>query len=370
MIKFDKDEIKNSLTIEQVEQFLAEHGGEPVKRIGTLVSRTICHNPADGSGSHKLYYYDNTHLFKCYTECVETGGFDIFDLVRKIMKIQSNIEMSLYDAQIYIINFFALDVVNDYHEDTNKNSDFQIFNKWRRVMQADDQQKIIEFQKINPDVIKWLPQDNIKPWLKEGITKEAMIAHNIRFDPYSYGIVIPHYDKDYNLIGIRERTLIQDNEVTGKYKPAIINGKMYNHPLGFNLYNLNFSKQNIKQQKKVIVGEGEKFCLMFESMFGVDKDITVACCGSNLTSHQFKLLKDLGVEEIIIAFDKQFKRPGDEEWKRWTKKLMELHRKYSGFIKISFLFDTKGTKLDYKDSPVDKGKDTFIYLYKNRITLG
>ena len=100
----DKDEIKNSLTIEQVEQFLAEHGGEPVKRIGTLVSRTICHNPADGNGSHKLYYYENTHLFKCYTGCAETGGFDIFDLTRKIMKIQSNIEMSLYDAQIYIIN--------------------------------------------------------------------------------------------------------------------------------------------------------------------------------------------------------------------------------------------------------------------------
>ena len=107
-MRFDKDEIKNSLTIEQVEQFLAEHGGEPVKRIGTLVSRTICHNPADGNGSHKLYYYENTHLFKCYTGCAETGGFDIFDLTRKIMKIQSNIEMSLYDAQIYIINFFLV----------------------------------------------------------------------------------------------------------------------------------------------------------------------------------------------------------------------------------------------------------------------
>ena len=105
-MRFDKDEIKNSLTIEQVEQFLAEHGGEPIKRIGTLVSRTICHNPADGSGSHKLYYYDNTHLFKCYTECNDVNGFDIFDLTRKIMKIQSNIDMTLYDAQIYIINLY------------------------------------------------------------------------------------------------------------------------------------------------------------------------------------------------------------------------------------------------------------------------
>ena len=367
-MRFDKDEIKNSLTIEQVEQFLAEHGGEPIKRIGTLVSRTICHNPADGSGSHKLYYYDNTHLFKCYTECNDVNGFDIFDLTRKIMKIQSNIDMTLYDAQIYIINFFSLDVVFDYQKETDKNSDFQIFNKWRRNKQIDEQQKRIEFQKINPNVIQWLPRKSIEPWVQEGINQVVMDAHWIKFDPYSFGIVIPHFDKDAYLIGIRERTLIKDNEIYGKYRPAIINGKMYNHPLGFNLYNLNFSKESIKRSKKVVVGEGEKFCLMFDSMFGAD--ISVACCGSNLTSHQFKLLKDLGVEEIIIAFDKQFQTPGDNEWKRWTKKLTEIHRKYSGFVKISFMFDTKGDLLDYKDSPIDKGRDVFYYLYENRITLG
>ena len=32
---------------------------------------------------------------------------------------------------------------------------------------------------------------------------------------------------------------------------------MYNHPLGFNLYNLNNSKEAIKAIKKVIVFEGE-----------------------------------------------------------------------------------------------------------------
>ena len=368
-IRFDKDEIKNSLTIEQVEQFLAEHGGEPVKRIGMLVSRTICHNPADGKGSYKLYYYENTKLFKCYTGCAETGGFDIFDLTRKIMKIQSNIEMSLYDAQIYIINFFSLDVVNDYQKDTNKNSDFQILNKWRRNKSTDEQQKIIEFRFFDFDILRWLPRKDIGPWIREGINQRIMDEHWIRFDPYSYGIVIPHFDIKNRLIGIRERTLIKENEVYGKYRPAVIAGKMYNHPLGFNLYNLNWSWVNIQKTKKVIIGEGEKFCLMYCSMFGYENDISVACCGSNLTSHQFKLLQDLGVEEIIIAFDKQFQTPGDAEWKKWCEKLTALHRKYSGFVKISFMFDTKGDLLGYKDSPIDCGKETFTYLYENRITL-
>ena len=54
---------------------------------------------------------------------------------------------------------------------------------------------------------------------------------------------------DGKLIGIRERTLIKENEQTGKYKPAILNNQMYNHPLGFNLYNLNNSKDNIQKMR-------------------------------------------------------------------------------------------------------------------------
>ena len=32
-------------------------------------------------------------------------------------------------------------------------------------------------------------------------------------------------------------------------KPAVFNGELLNHPLGFNLYNLNWSKKNIKRMK-------------------------------------------------------------------------------------------------------------------------
>ena len=43
------------------------------------------------------------------------------------------------------------------------------------------------------------------------------------------------------------------------------------------------------------VGEGEKFCLMYQSYFGIENDITVAVCGSNLTNYQVQLLKSLDV---------------------------------------------------------------------------
>ena len=143
---------------------------------------------------------------------------------------------------------------------------------------------------------------------------------------------------------------------------------MYNHPLRFNLYNLNNSKNNIKQIKKAIIWEGEKSCLLYASYFGKENDITVACCGSSLSDYQVQLLLSLGVEEIIIGFDKQFQEPGDKEWIKWTKKLKDLYIKYNKYCQISFLFDNKKL-LGYKESPIDEGPEVFMQLFKERIFL-
>ena len=65
---------------------------------------------------------------------------------------------------------------------------------------------------------------------------------------------------------------------------------MYNHPLGFSLYNLNNSKNNIKKIQKAIIWESEKSSLLYESYFGIENDITCACCGSSIAGsyHLFK----------------------------------------------------------------------------------
>ena len=64
--------------------------------------------------------------------------------------------------------------------------------------------------------------------------------------------------------------------------------------------------------KKAIVTEGEKSCFLYASYFGEDNDISVACCGSSLINYQVDLLLSLGVSEIIVAFDRQFKEIGDK----------------------------------------------------------
>ena len=372
------DEIKFGLSIDEVFNFVEELGGEPqMINENCFVSRTICHN-AIGEGSFKLYYYDNTKLFKCYTDCGDY--FDIFELVLRrnktnnirVLTGEKTREWQLSDSIQYVLNFFNIDV-----QEAQSNEMFfvdtlewRILNNYKKRGKQIKKEKNmdISFKYFSNDVIKNFPQPRIKSWEKEGIDYNVLLTRNIHFDPSSWGVLIPHYDINNNLIGIRIRTFIKENEIFGKYRPAIINHIMYNHPLGFNLYNLNNSKEFIKKIKKAIVFEGEKSCLIYASIFGIDNDISVASCGSSLTIYQIQLLQSLGVEEIIIAYDKQFKEAGDLEWQKWTDKLKKIKEKYQGAALISFLHDNKNL-LEYKDSPIDRGKDVFLELFKNRIIL-
>ena len=355
------EKVKNDLSIDQVCDLLASLGGDPQIKGDLIISRTICH----GGHSHKLYYYNNTKLFKCYTDCLDS--FDIFELIIKINKLD-NIDYSLPQAIRFITNYYGIVVETEISENQENLQDWQILNKYDRSGSQEKEEKIVEMKFYDDKILQYLPHPRILNWEKEGITREVMEECGICYDPSYQGIVIPHYNIDGKLVGIRERTLIKENENNGKYKPAILNYKQYNHPLGFNLYNLNNSKENIKKIKKVFVFEGEKSCLLYRSYFGSDADISVAVCGSNLINYQVQLLLSLGVEEICIAFDKQFQEIGDDEWKRWTKKLKELNRKYSPLVQISFLFD-KMNLLGYKDSPIDRGPEIFMQLFKERIVL-
>ena len=95
----------------------------------------------------------------------------------------------------------------------------------------------------------------------------------------------------------------------------------------------------------------------------------MACCGSSISSFQIDLLYSLGVEEAIIAFDKEFEELNSKEHKRNIKALMKLKDKFMNRMKVSFLYDSKNDMLELKDSPIDKGKDTFLTMFKNRVII-
>lgn len=367
MINYDKLEIRDQLSIDNIFELLHEWGGDPEYTVFGIISATICHNEP-GEGSRKLYYYLNSGLFQCYTGCA--GYFDIFELVRKIADIQWHEEYDLNDAVRWIARRFGISGTAIDDEDVNQLEDWKLLAGYDRIQEAVYNKQEIVLKEYDNKILNFLNYSlKIDPWLKEGISDEALKQAKIGYYPVGEQISIPHFDKDGRFIGLRGRALIKDEaEIFGKYRPMKINKILYNHPLGMNLYNYNFAKENIRKFKKVIIFEGEKSCLLYKSYFGIENDISVACCGSSISNYQIQLLLDLGVEEIIIAFDRQFVEIGDNEFNLLKKKLLKIKDKFGVLVNITFIFD-KNMIIGYKDSPIDCGRDIFLKLFQERLVL-
>ena len=370
--QYNKDEIKENLSLENIEELLNEWDAEPTEKNGIIVAKTICHNNC-GCGTHKLYYYPNTTLFKCYTDCGES--FDVFELTRKVLsrekpKQREDSDWNLPEAIDFVARKFGFAPNQQNFDDINETlEDQKLFDRYDRIKDININTQEVELEEYEDKFLSFLPRPIITPWLEEGISQESMDSHEICFDPKNQGIVIPHRDINNRLIGIRERTLIQEQaDNYGKYMPAKIGGKMYNHPLSFNLYNLNFAKENISRIEKAVVFESEKSCLKYRSYFGAENDISTAICGSSFINYQAWLLINQGAKEIVIALDRQYQELGDAEFKKLVKNLKNIHKRYGKYVTISFMFDKTGL-LDYKDSPIDKTPEIFLKLFKERVNI-
>ena len=367
MLVFDKAKIREALTNENIYDLLQEWGGDPGREVFGCTSTPICHNPP-GEGSRKLYYYDNTGLCRCYTGC--DSYFDIFELVTKVAKIQWDKDFDLNDAVRWIAQRFGFSGDHENRPEDEPLEDWKYLANYERIQDITLKSSSVVLKEYENGILgRFNYSVKIGPWLREGITQAALDQARIGYYPGGDQITIPHFDKDGRFIGLRGRTLCaEEGERFGKYRPMRVNREMYNHPLGMNLYNFNNSKDKIKLMKKAIIFEGEKSCLLYQSYFGLENDISVACCGSSVSNYQIQMLLEAGAEEIIVAFDRQFQEIGDEEFKHLKTNLMRLRDKYKNFVLISFIFD-KNMITGYKDSPIDCGPDTFLQLFKERIVL-
>ena len=367
MLPYDKSEIRESLTIENIFELLQEWGGDPEYTEFGILSATICHN-VPGDGSRKLYYYENSGLFNCYTGCGES--FDIFELTIKVFDIQSKQVFDLNDAVRWVAFKFGMSSSFHIDDENKKLLDWQFLGNYDRIQEIELKDYSIQLKEYDSTILDRMNYNvRIAPWLNEGISQESLDLARIGFYPGGDQITIPHFDEHDRFVGLRGRALCaEEAERFGKYRPIKINNELYNHPLGMNLYNLNNSKENIKRMEKAIVFEAEKSCLLYQSYFGIENDISVACCGSNISAYQIQMLMEAGAKEIIIAFDRQFQEIGDKEFKHLTRNFKKLHSKYKNYVMLSFMFD-KHLILSYKASPIDEGKDKFLTLFKERVIL-
>ena len=355
-----KKDIIESITLNDVKDFLESLGVTQIdvnEEKQYLICPTICHNPINEAESMKLYWYQNNKIFRCYTECNE--AMSIFKLYQKFMELNER-PVSEQEAEDYVKKCLRHIVIA-----SSRNIDTYDIEKEKYTYSAN----IPVLDAYSPEILTYFTKYYHPSWLKDGITKAAMDKFQIKFSIGQNKIIIPHFDINGRLVGIRGRTIDKkEAEEFGKYRPIQIGKITYAHPLQFNLYGIYEHKNGIKQRRSAIIAEAEKSVMLDDGYYN-DLSNTVACCGSSFNKYHISLLTDvLGANEIIIALDKEYQDWRDEKAQKYKKKIIEMCHKYKNQANFSYIWDYENL-LNEKDSPFDKGKDIFAYLYKNRIKV-
>ena len=341
-------ELVDKLDSNKVKGLLLELGADEVQETNSfLLTNTICHNARDGS--FKLYYYKNTHLFYCYTEC---GPMSIFTFLKHYYETR-NIDYDWY-SDIYEVarNCSASGLIR---ENFGVEPHQFLKDKYAPIIRT---QSLPTYPKGILDVFqKCYPAQ----WLEEGISKSAMDKYNILFSSSQNKIIIPHYDVNGNLVGIRGRALNEwEVENIGKYMPVQIEQKWYSHRLSLNLYGLNHTKANIQKYGIAFIMEGEKSILKLEDFD--TPNCGAAICGSNFNKYQLNLLmRECNPKEICLCLDNE-EKPHHEDY---FNKLYGICKKYNKYATFSFIYDDSGLTRK-KDSPVDQGEAVFLKLLAKR----
>ena len=290
----DLNELVNSLTNEQIIEIMTQLGADRFEETGNaIIFPTICHNHDSSDASMKLYYYPRTKTFHCYTDCGCT--FNIISMLKKRYELL-NVQ---YD--------FFKDIVVRIGGKAGPKPKETFYQPYHSIYEKENHEVDVNLPILNKGLLnayKFYPSPE---WLEDGISEEIMKVYNILYSVQDNKIIIPHYDMFGNLIGIRGRALNDEDLVIGKYMPVKLEGVTYAHPLGYNIYGLNFLRENIKKYKMAIVAESEKSCMQYGTMFGQDRNIVVAACGSSFHKYQLDLLLQCGAERVLTAFDKEGK---------------------------------------------------------------
>lgn len=342
----DRKELRESLSVADIIHLMSLLGADEYEDRGSYIQfKTICHNVNPDEAGFNLSYYKESFRFYCFSNC---HSMDIFEVIKRRWTItEEQTDLHFDNIAFWVMNHSKITL-----------DDFQ--PTFKSPLNPDNY-KLVQTEVVLPEknsnVLDSFTNYHCYEWLSDGISDDAMFKYNIKYSPSRNAIIIPHYDINNRLIGIRRRALDPEEIEKGKYKPIFIEGVSYSHPLAYNLYGLNLAADEIRKQKRVIIAEGEKAALQGYTQWG-DRNIVVSACGNKINRWQVLLLmKNCSPNEIILAFDEGIER----------EYLHNICEKYSPYCKFSYIFDSKG-KLNSKESPLDR-MDVFDELLDRRVRV-
>ena len=371
MLCLDANELKKTLTIDNIKTLLTELGVQHIidhsqnsQKGNCLITNTICHKVSDGS--MKLYYYTESFQFHCYTDCGE--NMDIFELVKR-NHLLKGVELSFIECVSWVCTTLG---ISFYDNTISSQEGFRIHynvsndeNEWMKKFKKKKSPKI-EVKTHSEKVFNMFSNFHHPSFLEDGISHEAMSKFEVMYDCVKHRVIIPHRRwNDGKLIGIKTRNLNQWEIDAGyKYLPLTAHKILYSYPTMMNLYGYWQNQHAIKKAKSAILFEAEKSVQQLETMYK-DENTSLALCGSTLNTKQAEILLTLGIEEITLALDKENTDILDEKSIDYQGKLLRIGRILARYMRVYVIYDDRGI-LPEKASPSDLGKEVFEELMRNR----
>ena len=130
-------------------------------------------------------------------------------------------------------------------------------------------------------------------------------------------------------------------------------------------YGFDQNRTTIEQSRQAILFESEKSVLKADS-WGIHN--TLAVFGSNISKRHIDLLLGLGVNDVVIGFDSDYRAIGDDDFKFFVVKMKKLAAKLRPYFSVSLIYNNQGYDA-HKFSPMDYTREQFDRLYASRVQI-
>ena len=313
---------------------------------------SACHHSDWERHKNKLYYYVQSQRWHCYS-C--GGDWDTIGLVQHLCKCTFNQAVD-YICSTLGISATELDIRQDVD---NWQRDL------RRWLPNADYDEPVELTVYDSAILSAF--DHLYPteWLEYGITRDSMDKFGIGWYARQACISIPVVQNG-QLVGVRGRYTRQQDVDRGKYRPiAMLDGTVLKFSTNQCLYGLDQNKSAIEKCRQVLLFESEKSILKADSWHIHN---ALAVFGSNISKRHIEMLLELGVNDVVLCMDSDYRKVGDDDFQFFVAKMRKLAGKLTPYFSTSIVYNNQGYDA-YKCNIMDLTYDKAMKLYEGRARL-
>ena len=308
-------------------------------------------------GSPKLYFYKDSQIYFGYTS---SRSYDIISLVQTRLALLKQ-PCSFLDACQFVLDTTNInpDSISHIKKDGHV-YDWSNLERFIRVRKYGNQ-----LSEYNRNIIDTLPPLYPQAWIDEGISEETMDKYQIRYYERCNQTVIPCFDDEARLVGVRVRNWDKDRVEQAKYMPLVtLDGQCYKFNTNQVFYGINYNKPEIERTGKVIIVESEKAVMKLDTYMG-RHNIALGMYGSNLGIQRRNQLLKMGVNTVSYVVDNDFIGQDDEFFEQWREKIRHFIKLWDGFCRVEIVWDNLGL-LGPKENATDRTKEVWEQLWENR----